>query len=204
MPPAGSDLVFPSGAANVSTSNDIAAGTSFNSITFGLGASDYTLAGNALTLAGGASSIVCNHTSGTMTISLSLTISTANATITTTSGGNLVISGTVDNGGFRFTIDGTGATTISGAGQVWIDTAVDNLTTFSGANTFTVITRIETGGLQITNASGLGSGAKTNDIANGTAGEDNLRLDGVGILSSLLIIPFIPVQIQVHGEVFLT
>ena len=51
VPTTGDDLDFPSGASNVSTSNDIAGGTSFASITFGAGrASTYTLAGNAIDL----------------------------------------------------------------------------------------------------------------------------------------------------------
>ena len=47
LPQAGDDLVFPASASNKSNSNDFAADTSFNSITFN--GSGYTLAGNRIT-----------------------------------------------------------------------------------------------------------------------------------------------------------
>src|SRR5207244_5882213 len=50
-PVAGDDLVFPSGASQLSNNNNIAAATSFNSIT--ISDSGYTLAGNSITLAEG-------------------------------------------------------------------------------------------------------------------------------------------------------
>ncbi|MFM7023181.1 MAG: autotransporter-associated beta strand repeat-containing protein [Flavobacteriales bacterium] len=138
VPPAGSDLVFPSGASNISTSNDIAAGTSFASITFGSGASAYTLAGNAIQLSGGATAITANNASNTMIISLNITFTTAAPTITSTSGGTLNISGTMDNGGYDISVVSGGTTTfsgvISGAGGVTIS-GTGNFT-LSGANTY--------------------------------------------------------------------
>src|SRR5262245_65714366 len=47
-PVAGDDLVFPAGASNMTNTNDFAAGTNFNSITFTGG--PYILNGNAIPL----------------------------------------------------------------------------------------------------------------------------------------------------------
>src|SRR5205085_4099872 len=63
-PVAADDLIFPSGAANLSTSNDIAAGTNFNSIT--ISGSGYTLAGNSIAL--GAGNLTDSNTAGANTI----------------------------------------------------------------------------------------------------------------------------------------
>src|SRR5205085_1762178 len=65
VPAATMDLVFPSGAANLSNSNNITAGTSFNSIT--ITGSGYTLAGNSIALAAG--NLTDTNTSGSNTIS---------------------------------------------------------------------------------------------------------------------------------------
>jgi autotransporter-associated beta strand protein len=180
---AGDALVF-AGAVRTTPVNDFANGTSFASITFSNGASSFSCSGNNIILSGGTSAITASNASNTMTISMNITFSTSAPTITTTSGGTLTLSGTVTNGGFKITIAGTGATiisgVISGTGGTYVNTAIDNLTIFSGVNTFTGDCDVEVGGLRITNASGCGTGTKSNDVANGTSGEDNLRLDGSG------------------------
>ena len=161
VPTTGDALVFPSGASNVSTSNDIAGGTSFASITFGAGgASTYTLAGNAIVLSGGATAIAANNTSLTMTISLNITFSTAAPTIAVASGGTLTISGTIDNGGLLIThscagtstisgvISGTGGLTKTGTGTLYL--TVNN--TMSGTKTWAA------GTIEIYTTQGLGTG----------------------------------------------
>ena len=165
VPTTGDALVFPSGAANLSNSNDIVAGTSFASITFGAGASAYTLSGNALVLSGGAAAIAANNTSLTMTISLNITFSTAAPTIAVASGGTLTISGTIDNGGYLIThscigtgtlsgvISGTGGFTKTGAGTC----------TLSAINTFSGTTTINTGTLTMGGTSGNVGGNIVND-----------------------------------------
>ena len=177
------NLVF-AGSTRTSPVNNFTAGTSFKSISFSSGASNFTLSGNAFTLSGGATAITASNTSNTMTINNNITINTADPTITTSTGGSLTIAGTIANGGYLITVAGTGTTTmsgvISGTGGLTIYTAIDNLTVASGVNTFTGIVTITAGGLRITNASGLGSGTKTTVITWGTWGQPNLRLDGSG------------------------
>src|SRR6266545_4319560 len=50
-PVAADDLLFPAGAARLSNSNNISAGTAFNSLTFS--GSNYVINGNSLTLSSG-------------------------------------------------------------------------------------------------------------------------------------------------------
>jgi autotransporter-associated beta strand protein len=168
QPASGDALVF-SGATQPSTNNDIAAGTSFASITFSAGASAFTLAGNSVVLTGGAASITGNHTSLTMTIQLNITFSTAAPTITTAAGGTLNISGTIANGGFTVTIanagpanfsgiiSGTGGLTMSGAGT----------TNLSGANTFSGTTTASAGTLQAGNSLALGAISSGTSVSSG-------------------------------------
>jgi autotransporter-associated beta strand protein len=116
-PSAGDDLVF-AGGTRTSPSNDYAAGTSFNSITFALGASAFTISGNDVTIAGGASAITANNTSLTMTISLNITFSTSTPTITVTTGGTLALNGI---------ISGTVGLTKASAGTLSLGNVVSTL-----------------------------------------------------------------------------
>lgn len=137
VPNSGDDLVF-SGSTRTSPTNDFAAGTSFNSISFSNGASSFNLSGNAILISGGSSAITASNASNTMTIAINLTFTSAAPTITSTSGGTLTISGTIDNGGYDITIASGGTTTlsgiISGSGGVIIS-GTGNMT-LSGANTY--------------------------------------------------------------------
>src|SRR5437016_6790840 len=113
-PVPGDDLLFPSGASNVSNSNDFAAGTAFNSIT--ISGAGYVLGGAAVNLgAGGISS------SSGGTISLPLT-PTASETWSV-SNGTLTISGNVNLNGQTLTLDSPGGNgnvtgVISGSGTI--------------------------------------------------------------------------------------
>ena len=159
VPTTGDALVFPSGAANISTSNDIAASTSFASITFNSGASAYTLAGNALILSGGAAAIAANNTSLTMTISLNITFSTAAPTIAVASGGTLTISGTIANGGYLITTSCTGSIKFSGivSGTGGITKTGDGNFELSATNTYSGTTTASDGLTLAKNGSALGA-----------------------------------------------
>ncbi len=116
-PVAGDDLVFPSSASNKSTSNDIAADTSFNSITFqGTG---YTIAGNRFSLPAGG--ITSNIAGGSNTISANVLLTATTTIAITNFNEQLTLSGIISDGGSGYGINKT----LSGT------------TTFSGANTFT-------------------------------------------------------------------
>src|SRR6266704_3406652 len=84
----GENLVFPSGAANLTNTNNIK-GTSFNSIT--ISGSGYTVGGNATTLTG---SLADSSVAGTNTISLGLTFAATRTVTVSNAGTALTLSGT--------------------------------------------------------------------------------------------------------------
>lgn len=179
-PVAGDALVF-DGSTRLTPVNDQA--ISYLSITFAATAGDFTISNNSLTITGG--SISNSKTTGLQTISANVIFSTTAPTINTATGGSLTISGTVNYSTFQLSTTGGGLLTvsgnISGSGLVYINCGIDYYNIFSGAsNAFTGAVTINSGGLQITNNNGLGTGTKTITIVNGTTGEVNLRLDGSG------------------------
>jgi autotransporter-associated beta strand protein len=162
-PVPGDDLVFPTGAANQTNSNDFAAGTSFNSIAITGGT--YTLNGNAITLGAGGLSVA---TSGN-TINLPITLGAAQQWSTTTGSADFTIAGNVNLNGFALTLSITGSSStisgvISGSGQI-IKNAAGPIT-FSGNNSYSGITTLNQGYLIVSNANGLG--VEDGTPANGT------------------------------------
>ncbi len=116
--------------ANLSTSNDIAALT-VNSITIDNGstAGVFTLAGNAITLAG---NIATTGSTGTPThlISLNMTMS-AERTVTTALNNNLEISGAI-SGAFALVKAGAGTLTLSNSSNSFFVSNADSLKLVNG------------------------------------------------------------------------
>jgi filamentous hemagglutinin family protein len=134
-PGAGDDLVFPASGLTVSTSNDFAAGTSFNSIT--ITGSGYTLAGNSITL--GAGGLTANAPSGSNTISLYIAFAATRTITVTNSDESLTISGV-----------------ISGGAGVGLTKAGSGTLVLSGVNTYQGATTVNAGTISIAADSGLG------------------------------------------------
>ncbi|VGO20189.1 beta strand repeat-containing protein [Pontiella sulfatireligans] len=110
------DVVFPSGAANLSNTNNIS-GLDLNSITFT--GSGYDIHGNDITLAGG---IAGQHVSGANEVWLNCSF-TANQTITVVNGAaTLEVNGDIALGSYDLRLDTTGylemGGSISGSGDV--------------------------------------------------------------------------------------
>jgi len=124
-PAAGSDLVFPEGAANLSNTNDLTSSSQFGSLT--IQASGYTLAGNAVALTG---SIDASQDSGASTVSLPISV-----------GGTTTV--TVDNSGASLEANGV----ISGSGGV--TKQGDGTLILSGSNAYNGETTIVGGALQV-------------------------------------------------------
>ena len=154
-PVSGDDLVFPAAASRFVPNNNLSS-FSFSSITFYAGG--YNVGGNAFTLNGPISAFnsAGQNRIGTSTITLG-----ANVTITNTFlGTNLAIDAAIALNSKTLTFDAEGAITqstgvISGSGTINKDGG--NTVTFSGANTYTGVTNINSGILVIGNGAGLGS-----------------------------------------------
>jgi autotransporter-associated beta strand protein len=145
-PSAGDDLVF-TGNVRTTNVNNFSAGTTFNSITFDSGASNFSISGNQITLNGGVDLV---SATGSHAISTPLSLGSA-STVDITSG-SLVLSGV---------ISGSGSIAKTGAGT----------TTLFGANTFSGGVVIKAGTVaSATSASALGTGAIT--IGDSSGSED--------------------------------
>src|SRR3989442_9173870 len=129
----GENLVFPSGASNLATNNNINNST-FNSIT--ISGSGYTLGGTAITL--GAGGLADNSIAGTNTVSLAMTFAATRTVTVSDAGTTLTISGV---------ISGAGGLTKAGAGTV----------TLSANNLYTGVTTINAGTIAIAADAGLGA-----------------------------------------------
>jgi autotransporter-associated beta strand protein len=181
-PAAGDDLVF-SGSTRLTPSNDLAAGTTFNTLTIAAGSGNFVIGGNALTLTGGATALACNLATGTATLNLPLTFSTAAPTITSTAGGTLMVGGAIANGGLSVTVAAGGPTTlsgvISGAGGL-IKSSAGTLI-LSAANAYTGTNRISAGTLQLSGSGTIGAATAVLDLNGGTLDLNNVATNiGVG------------------------
>ncbi len=139
-PNAGDNLIFPNGASNLSNTNDLPQNTIFNSITFS--GSGYTLAGNDIVLGPGLAGITDSVSSGGNTISLNIRIDTTviayRNIFVTNSGETLTISGMI-GGAAGFNKEGPGKLILS------------------GANTYSGVTNVNVGVLNVQHSTGLGT-----------------------------------------------
>jgi autotransporter-associated beta strand protein len=167
-PDSGDSIIFPSGAARQTNTDNIAAGTVFNSIQFtGAG---YNISGNQFGLGGGAAALV-NNVAGLNIIGDNIAFSAA-PTISCLAGGTLTVGGTLDNGGFLLTVASAGTTNLNGVisntgalsqtGAGTLTLAAANL--YTGTTTSTGGTLIVTGSL----AGGAGLTTATSTVLAGT------------------------------------
>src|SRR3989442_10766599 len=129
----GQNLVFPSGASNLSTNNNINT-SKFNSIT--ISGSGYTLGGSAITL--GAGCLADSSIAGTNTVNLATTFAATRTVTVSNAGTTLTITGV---------ISGAGGLTKAGAGTV----------TLGAENTYTRVTTINAGTIAVAADAGLGT-----------------------------------------------
>jgi RHS repeat-associated protein len=158
-PATGEDLAF-FGAVQTATDNDLAAGTSLDSLN--LVSPGFVLAGNGVTLASQSGPVV-NLAATSGTIQLPITLG-SNATFAVTDvPGSLTVSGDIDNAGYGLTVDtgssqsstlsgsisGVGGLIKSGAGKVVL----------SGSNSFSGGTTVTAGTLVVALAGSLPDGS---------------------------------------------
>ena len=109
VPVAGYDLVFPNGAARLTNTNDLSAGTSFNSVSFTGPVGGYTISGNGIALVAGLAAD--NAASNTFSVPITLT-----ASQTFTVLGDRLNLGPIDLGSNTLTLAGaTGVVSLNGA-----------------------------------------------------------------------------------------
>lgn len=164
-PVAGDDLVFPTGASNTANSNDLAAGTLFNSITIETAAmGSYVVTGNDVLLGPGGLTI-----GGVVTMGLSVTLA-ADQTWSSIPPGAVfsVVTGAVHLNGRTLTLDVeyglTLSGTIDGTGALIKDGF--QFLTLSGANTYAGPTTVSSGVLVAASTTALG--VADGSTANGT------------------------------------
>ena len=142
--PAANDLLFFDGTTRLTNTNNIAANTAFNGLTFNSTAGAFTLRGNALNLARRHHQ---QRPANAETIGFNLAL-TASRTFSVVSGGSLSLGGIISGSGYGLTKVGAGTLTLS------------------GVNTYTGGTIINGGTVSITADNNLGgSGGLT--FANG-------------------------------------
>jgi len=127
------NLVFPSGAGNLLSNNNMNNAT-FNSIT--IKGSGYSLSSKAITI--GAGGLADSSAGGTNTISLGIAFAATRTVTVSNAGSTLTLSGV---------ISGAGGLTKNGAGTL----------TSSGINTYTGVTTINAGTIAIAADAGLGA-----------------------------------------------
>ena len=164
-------IISPASTSTITMGTDSA-----NSITFG-GAGATTLSGGtSLTLGAGG---ITKTGAGAVTISTPVILGAAQ-TWTNNSASALTVSGTVTNGGFGLTLDGTGATTASGiiSGTGGLTKTGTGTLSLQGVNTFT-------GGLVIKAGTVVGSVAAINNNAMFGAGTITIGDSVVGANATL-------------------
>ncbi len=160
----GDDLVFPSGALNLSNTNNFPAGTTFNSITISGG--NYGLAGSNITLSAGinaTNTTLQNYFSIPITLNSNQTIITGNASV------NLYLNGDIDLNGKQLTFAGNGfaqtQSYIKGAGGL-VKTGTGTVQLYS-SNTFSGPVQILQGGISAYNGNALGDTNGSTVVSNG-------------------------------------
>ena len=167
-PVAGDSLTF-GGSTRLTPNNNLTADTSLAGITFSAGAGAFILGGNRITLGGN----VTNSSTALQTINLAMILSGTRTFTTSTGGGDLTINGILsETGGVR-------GITKAGLGTL----------TLSAANSYTGLTTVSAGVLNIRHNTGLGTIAGGTTITSGatlqlqnniTVGNEALTIRGAG------------------------
>jgi len=163
-PIVGDDLVFPGGAARLTNTNDFAANTTFNSITFT--GSGYTLRGAAVAMNG---EIRAGHLTGGNAIQTAILL-IANLTVTVTNAfTSLILQAGIDTNGRELSLGGDGLTQVQGAisGGGGLTKFGPGMAWLSGDNTYSGITIVKEGFLDVYADTALGTVGSVTVVSNG-------------------------------------
>ncbi len=196
-PVAGDDLVFPAGVARLLVTNNLAAGTVFNSIVFR--GSNYSVTGNALNLTGGVRS---EQSTNNNRVHLDITLAAPQTFECTNANGLIEFTGLISlgantltaggNGDIDFSgrITGTGGMTKVGSGQVAYR-GVQN-------NTYTGTTFVRAGTLSLSKSFAIDSFA--GPLIVGDSSDSAFATDTV-IVASQDTLPGIEVTVNFRGYI---
>lgn len=173
-PVAGDDLVF-AGTTRLTPNNNIAAATSFASITFSSGAGAFVIDGNSITLTGS----ITNNDADTQTLGISIAVA-AVRTVALTSG-SVTINSVVSGAGYfsttgSFTLTLGANNTATGNFTVGVGTTVvaDSTTIFVNGVTLAVNGTLNTGNKTVTfnqlNGSGVVTSSASGTVSCGASG----------------------------------
>ncbi len=192
------NLQFPPGAARLSTSNDFANGTTFNSIRFS--GAGYSLSGNSISLNAG-----INETSTAPmenVVSLAVFLNASQSFRTSSSASRLLISGSVFLVDKTLTLDGGGCKitgNIFGSGSITNRGFVSRL---SGTNSYTGSTSVESGSMFINGIQPSSAVTVTNGTLTGRGTTGPLVVTGGTIMPGDLLESLSP-MLTVAGNVTL-
>lgn len=172
-PQDGDELVFPSGASWFIPNNDLSASIDLVQITFS--GADYTVSGSPIHLTG---LLRTTHATGTTTINAPINL-TADSTFDAAGGGALILNGTITTNGHELTLQNGGGGALQVEGRITGSGAVtvDGIVNLMANNTYTGVTTISNGSLNIFSSSGLGAASSGTTVAAGAT----LGIGGVGL-----------------------
>jgi autotransporter-associated beta strand protein len=179
IPTAGMDVIFPAGASQLTTTNDLPSGTVFNSLQFLAGG--YTLNGNAITLSAGTASdpggLLATEPGGsgatTTTVNIPITLATGSPVSFESryAGTTLLLTRTISIDGATLQSNGAGTTTITGnvAGAQGITkNGSGTLNLWPGlASSYTGPTQLNAGITDINGTSSLGAASAPVTVSGG-------------------------------------
>ena len=171
-------------APNVATPWDI------SSLTFSNNAGAFVLGGSALTIRAGG---IVSSNANIQMVNNAITLGAAQTW--SAASGNLVFGGTINNGGNLLTVSGGFNTLISGivSGAGGMTKTGTGTNTLSAANTFSGVTTVSAGVMNIQNSGALGSTSAGTVVASGavlqlqggiSVGNEPLTISGTGGLNS--------------------
>lgn len=187
LPPcANANLIFPSGAANLNNSNDLGNPFAINSITFtGTG---YTLNGGELDV--GVGGVTDNSTGGANTIAATMVLLAPQSLMVTNAGETFVNGTSIGLNGNQLTFAGAGDSVMSGSigGAGGVLKNGTGTTFYYINNTYTGVTTINDGRLEIRSSSSLGTGGAGNEVHVNDGGMLALSGDGLDVVNKRLFI----------------
>ncbi len=144
---------------------------SISSLTFSTNGGAFTLSGNTLTIGGGG---IYNSNMNSQVISNAITL--GGAQTWNAASNSLVFTGNITNGGYLLTVSGLSNTLISGAisGAGGLTKTGAGSVTLMASNSYSGVTTVSAGVMNIQNSGALGSGAGGTVVAGGAA----LQLQG--------------------------